>query len=93
MPYTPVPVVTPVVISSRRCETQPPTPPSPTEVMAAKVATLSFLALMALVVAIMLASAVVEIRDEGWGWTSLFVLCAAVTMAVAVAALSVLVLA
>ncbi len=93
MPYTPVPVVTPVVISSRRCETQPPTPPSPTEVMAAKVATFSFVAFMVLMAATMLASAIVMIRDEGWDWLSTLWLCAAVTMAVAVAALSVLVLA
>jgi hypothetical protein len=93
MPYTPVPVVTPVIISSRRCETQPPTPPSPTEAMAAKVVTFSFVAFMVLIAATMLASAVAIIRDEGWDWLSTLWLCAAVTMAVAVAASGVLVLA
>lgn len=91
MPYTPVPVVTPVIISSRRCETQPPTPPSPVEAMAAKVATLSFVAFMVLIAAAMLASAIVIIRDEGWGWTAAFWLCATVTVAVGLAAVSVLV--
>lgn len=91
MPYTPVPVVTPVIISSRRCETQPSKPPSPTEVMAGKVIGFSFVALMALVVAVMLASTVANIRDEGWGWVSLFWLCAAAVMLVAVVALGVLV--
>ena len=93
MPYTPVPVVMPAIIASRRCETQPPTPPSPTEVMATKVVTFSFLALMALVGAIMLASAVATIRDEGWGWPAAFFLCAAVIVAVGLGAVSVLVLA
>ena len=93
MPYTPVPVVTPVIISSRRCETQPPTPPSPTEAMAAKVATLSFVAFMTLIAATMLASAVAIIQDEGWTWLSTLWLCTAVIMAVGLGAVSVLVLA
>jgi len=48
---------------------------------------------MVLIAATMLASAVAIIRDEGWDWLSTLWLCAAVTMAVAVAAVSVLVLA
>lgn len=93
MPYTPVPVVTPVILASHRCETQPSKPPSPTEVMAGKVIGLSFVALMALVVAVMLASAVANIRDEGWNWPAFMLLCAAVIAAGMVGALGVLVLA
>lgn len=93
MPYTPVPVVTPVIISSRRCETQPSKPPSPTEVAATKVVTLSFVAFMVLIAATMLASAVAIIRDEGWNWPAFMLLCAAVIAAGMVGALGVLVLA
>lgn len=91
MPYTPVPVVTPVIIASHRCETQPSKPPSPTEVMAGKVIGFSFVALMALVVAALVASTIIEIRNEGWTWPALFWLCAAVLAAGMVVALGVLV--
>jgi hypothetical protein len=61
--------------------------------MAGKVIGFSFVALLALVVAVMLASAVANIRDEGWSWPAFMLLCIAVILAGVAGALGVLVLA
>ena len=61
--------------------------------MATKVVTFSAVTFMLLIAAAMLASAVAMIRDEGWDWLSALWLCTAITVAVAVGAFSVLVLA